>query len=238
MDTYVNLFGLEVPFHDVLRWFHIILVAYWLGGEWGVFNASTMVARSDLDLDERLRHMETAYRIDILPRSAIVWLLPVGFHMADNYGLSPITGMFIPLVWALTLAWWGLIFAAFMARGTKRGVALTEFDDKIRFIVIPSLIIVGAYMLFTGIIPTTGEEVGQYWLAAKVTLFGCIMIIGLLLRFTMKNWAVAFFRLREEGSKPDIEEIFTTTLARARIYAYIYWVSIGTMAFIGVTKAF
>jgi len=48
-----------------LKWAHIIAMAYWLGGEWGVFNASRPITDTSLSLEERRRHMETAYRIDI-----------------------------------------------------------------------------------------------------------------------------------------------------------------------------
>ncbi len=238
MDSYVNMLGLEIPLHDILRWFHIMLVAFWLGGEWGVFHAAGNVADGSLSLEERLRAMELVYRIDILPRSAIIWLLPVGFHMADNYGLSPITGHYITLVWVLTFAWWLLMLAAFRARGTAKAIRLTDIDNRMRYVLIPALILVGGSMLVTGKIPTTGDDISQYWLAAKLTFFGFILIIGLLLRHTMKQWAVGFMRLREEGSTPEVNAIFTKSLAQARIYAYVYWVCIGSMAFIGVTKAF
>jgi hypothetical protein len=230
---------MEIMMHDVLRWMHVIFAAYWLGGEWGVFNASTNVANADLTIDDRLRHMETAYRIDILPRSAIIWLLPVGFQMGDTYGLSPISGIGIPIIWVLTAIWWCIIFASFKHRGTALGIKITEFDDKIRYIVIPGLWFLGGYTLLTDKVFNTGEEVfGTYWFAIKLVMFGFILIIGLALRIIMKGWAVAFRRLREEGSTPEIEAMFTNTLATGRKCAYIYWVSIITMAFIGVTKPF
>ena len=55
--------------HAVLKWFHIIAMVYWLGGEWGVFQTSYNVINRKLPMDERKRHMETAYRIDILART-------------------------------------------------------------------------------------------------------------------------------------------------------------------------
>lgn len=230
---------MEIYMHDVLRWMHVIFAAYWLGGEWGVFNAATNVANPDLDLDDRLRHMETAYRIDILPRSSIIWMLPVGFSMADDLGLSPISGMWTTVVWIVTAIWWCLIFAAFKNRGTKLGIKITEFDDKIRYFIIPALWTLGGYTLITGNLLFVGDDVGEiYWFATKLTMFGFILIIGLSLRFTMKKWAVAFHRLAEEGSTPEIEHIFSSTLRQARKHAYLYWVSIATMAFIGVTKPF
>ena len=49
---------------DILRWVHILAMVYWLGGEWGVFQSSYNVVNHELSMDERRRHMETAYRID------------------------------------------------------------------------------------------------------------------------------------------------------------------------------
>ena len=76
----------------VLRWLHIIAMVYWLGGEWGVFQTSYNVINRNLSLEERRRHMETAYRIDILARTGIITLLPLGLHMGNIYGLQPYGG--------------------------------------------------------------------------------------------------------------------------------------------------
>jgi hypothetical protein len=239
MDTYISIFSLEIPLHDVLRWFHIILAAYWLGGEWGVFNASTNVANSSLSLEERYRHMTTAVMIDILPRSAIVWLLPVGFHMADNYGLSPVQGIWVNVVWVATALWWYLlIWQAFKNRGTQKYVTLTNIDNKIRWFLIPALIFAGSYTIATGKIITTGEEVSQYWFSMKIILFGMTLIIGLYMRYVMTGWVIAFRQLAAEGPSDAIETHISNTLERAKKAAYVYWIFIGTIAFIGVTKPF
>lgn len=71
----------------ILRWVHIIAMVYWLGGEWGVFQTSYHVTNRTLPLPERRRHMETAYRIDILARTGIVLLLPLGFTWANYTAL-------------------------------------------------------------------------------------------------------------------------------------------------------
>ena len=70
----------------MLRWLHILAMVYWLGGEWGVFPTSYNVVNARLALDERRRHMDTAYRIDILARTGIILLLPLGLHMGTLYG--------------------------------------------------------------------------------------------------------------------------------------------------------
>lgn len=223
---------LELYGHDILRWMHVIFAAYWLGGEWGVFNASTNVANAKLSFDERMRHMDVAFKIDILPRSSIILLLPVGFHMAANLGVSPITGIWVPVIWVAVLLWWGLMLMAYRHRGTDLGMTLTNFDTRIRYFVVPALMISGLMSLFTGA-PYTA-----LWFAAKLSIFSFLLIIGLYLRYVMKAWVVSFRKIAAEGSTPEVEKVITDTLARARILAYIYWVGIATVAFLGIAKPF
>lgn len=223
---------LELYGHDILRWMHVIFAAYWLGGEWGVFNASTNVANAKLTFDERMRHMDVAFKIDILPRSSIILLLPVGFHMAANLGVSPLTGIWVPIIWVAVLLWWGLMLMAYRHRGTDLGMTLTNFDTRIRYFVIPALMISGLMSLFTGA-PYTA-----LWFAAKLSIFSFLLIIGLYLRYVMKAWVVSFRKIAAEGSTPEVEKVITDTLARARILAYIYWVGIATVAFLGIAKPF
>ena len=73
----------------ILRWLHIIAMVYWLGGEWGVFQTSYKVVNPALSFDERRRHMDTAFRIDILARMGIITLLPLGLHMGHIWGVLP-----------------------------------------------------------------------------------------------------------------------------------------------------
>lgn len=217
----------------VLRWIHVLLVAYWLGGEWGVFNASANVANARLGLEERRRFFATALDIDIAPRTAIVLLLPVGFHMGANLGVSPLTGPWLAVIWALAVAWVALIWLTYAKRGDRALYArLNRYDDYIRYVLIPVLLGTGAVSL------ASGQPIATKWFAAKLFIFGILLCIGLLLRWTVAVWAEGFRRLAAEGSNPEVEAIFTDSLARARLYAYCYWALIATMAFIGIAKPF
>ena len=127
--------------HLVLKWLHIVAMVYWLGGEWGVFQTSYHVTNPKLSLDERRRHMETAYRIDILARLGIILLLPIGLHMGHNFGVQPLGGNWLVLMWILTAGWIALALTAFAKRGTDAGIRLTRMDDRIRYVLIPALMI-------------------------------------------------------------------------------------------------
>ena len=90
----------------VLKWLHILAMVYWLGGEWGVFNTSTHVINRELSMEERRRHMQTAYHIDYwlvsasLPcfRWACIWA-PSGVSSPTMAGTSLQCGFSLRAGW-------------------------------------------------------------------------------------------------------------------------------------------
>ncbi len=220
---------------DVLRWAHILAMVYWLGGEWGVFQTSYNVVNRTLSLDERRRHMETAYRIDILARTGILMLLPLGLHMGHLYGLQPYGEPWLGLMWGLWAAWIALAWAAFIKRETDTGLLLTRIDEKLRFALIPTIVVV-AGLAFAGHGPLTVGE-GQYWYPAKMILYAFALCIGLGLRFIMRAWTVRFRRLAM-GPDAAEEAALEREIGYGRTLAYIYWVTIASVCFLGATKPF
>jgi hypothetical protein len=223
----------ELP---VLRWLHIVAMVYWLGGEWGVFQTSYNVVNHRLALDERRRHMETAYRIDILARTGIILLLPLGLHMGHLWGVQPLGGGWLALMWLLSAAWLALCWAAFVARETDRSIRVTKIDEAVRYVVIPLLFFAALFSLL-GFGPFKAE-VGLKWYSAKVLVYALLLVIGLLLRFIMREWTVLFRRLATEGNPPEVERRLEQSIAFGRRLAYLYWVGILTVAFFGAVKPF
>ena len=216
----------------VLKWAHIIAMAYWLGGEWGVFNASRYVTDASLSLEERHRHMETAHKIDILPRTGIILLLPLGLHMGNILGVQPLGGPWIVGMWIFVALWLSITFSAFLKRGTDPGLRLTKMDEAIRYVVIPAMLIVAGMSIFG-----SGPLLAK-WYAAKMGVYALLLIIGLALRFIMRDWIIQFRKLAAEGSTPDVEQRLDRALATGRGLAYIYWIGIATVAWFGVAKPF
>jgi hypothetical protein len=220
-----------IPGYLVLKWVHILAVVYWLGGEWGVFQTAYHILNPHLSLAERRHHLETAYRIDILARLGILLLLPLGFQMGAMIGVHPFGAYVVP-VWILMLAWMSLTFSAFLKRGTPTGIRLTLIDEKIRYGVIPLLFGTAVYSL------VTGGPIIAHWYAAKVLVYSLLLVIGLLLRFVMRHWAVIFRQLAETGSTPALERQLAREGSLSRLLAYVYWIGIAGNAFIGVVKPF
>jgi hypothetical protein len=220
---------------SVLKWFHIVAMVYWLGGEWGVFQTARNVVNRSLPMDERRRHMETAYRIDILARTGILLLFPIGWHMGHYWGVQPFGGAAITLVWVVFGLWLLLCWSAFIKRETDTGIKLTIWDERIRYLVIPTMAIVAISSLL-GYGPLNAG-VGQKWFSLKVLLFSGMLVIGLLLRFIMREWT-AMFRILAEGSNPEVENRLEKSLRFGDKLAYTYWVGILSIAFLGATKPF
>ncbi|MEI8648084.1 hypothetical protein P4S73_09555 [Paraglaciecola sp. Hal342] len=224
---------LEMYQLPILRWLHIVAMVYWLGGEWGVFQTSFNVINRKLSMDERRRHMETAYRIDILARTGIIMLLPLGLHMGHIWGVQPLGGNWLTGMWILFALWLGLCWSAYIFRESDTGIRLTKIDEGIRFIVIPALMITSLWSLF-GDGPLMAET-GQKWFSIKMFLYACTLVIGLKLRFIMREWT-ELFRQLATGENAEVEATLDRSIRFGRKLAYLYWILILTVAFFGAVK--
>ncbi len=226
---------LQIQELNILRWVHILAMVYWLGGEWGVFQTSYHVTNSALSIEERRRHMETAYRIDILARTGIVLLLPLGLHMGKIYGFLPILDGWLWLMWLFFATWLGMTWAAFIKRETDLGIRITRTEELLRYPLIAGIVLL-SLMAFTGSGPVEVAE-GSYWYPAKMILYAFTLCIGLYLRHVMRRWT-GFFRILATGPNADVQATLEREVGQARYAAYIYWITISGICFLGATKPF
>lgn len=210
-------------------------MVYWLGGEWGVFQTSYKVVDHKLSFEERMRHMDTAYRIDILARTGIISLLPLGLHMGYLYGVQPLGGGWLTAMWLVYALWFAITYGAFFKRGTKLGDNLRKIEDMSRYLLIPTLIILGISSLL-GHGPFSAGE-GEKWFSAKVLTFGSLLIIGVILRLIMHQWDDKF-KILAEGPNAEVEATLNKSIRLGRSVAYLYWIGIMTTAFFGAVKPF
>ncbi|MEE4338005.1 hypothetical protein [Erythrobacter sp.] len=221
---------------SILRWIHILAMVYWLGGEWGVFQTSYHVTNPALSLEERRRHMETAYRIDILARTGIVLLLPLGLHMGKIYGFVPLLeGAGVWLMWLFFAVWLAMTWTAFIKRETDIGIKVTRAEELLRYPLIAALFIFAA-MAFAGTGPIQSGE-GNDWYPAKMALYAFALVIGLFLRLVMRRWTERF-RVLAAGPDAAQEAALAQEIGLARWSAYIYWITIASVCFLGAVKPF
>ena len=71
----------------------------------------------------------------------------------------------------------------------------------------------------------------------KIFLYGGTLIIGLHLRFVMRQWTTMFRRLvTEPENKAEIEAVLDRSIRVTRREAYLYWIIIMSIAFLCATK--
>lgn len=220
---------------DILRWLHILAMVYWLGGEWGVFQTSYKVVNSALSYDERMRHMDTAYRIDIMARTGIISLLPLGLHMGNIYGIQPLGGAWLTAMWMVFAVWLVFTWLAFANRNKPIGAKLYRIEDWTRYLLIPTLIGTGLASLF-GYGPFSAE-VGERWFSAKVLTYGSALIIGVILRLVMHEWQDKF-KVLAIGPDAQVEAKLAKSIFVGRSVAYLYWILIAGTAYLGAVKPF
>jgi hypothetical protein len=103
-------------------------------------------------------------------------------------------------------------------------------------VVIPLLFFAALFSLM-GSGPFRAAET-QKWFSAKILIYSLLLVIGLKLRFIMRDWTILFRKLEAEGPNTEIENQLDRSLKVGRGLAYIYWIGIATVAFLGATKPF
>ncbi len=223
----MNTFGLW-------QYFHILLFVYWLGADLGVFLASRYVARADLPTPERLRFLEMLLKLDMGPRTALILMVPVGFTLATQLGLTPFAADLLPAIWGFAVLWLILAWRLYLMGRDPSAQSLAKLDHWIRVTVAALFLSLGALSL------VEGTPVIARWLALKMIFFAMVVVIGLLLRRIIRDWAQGFGVLNAPHATAEAIAGANTTIfsayRRATRLAHTLWLLVALIALLGVIK--
>jgi hypothetical protein len=215
-----------------VKYLHVLLFVYWLGGDLGVWMTGKQMIRDDLSLDERLRIRQVGALIDMAPRVCLVLMIPVGFTLASNWG-SQLQGPVLLLLWAFCLAWLWLVWEVHWKKNVPIGKTLGAIDLNLRYVIGTLILGYGLYNL------VGGGPVSEKWLAAKITLYGLIIYNGIMLRKIAGNWQTAFDMIRAGGEQRVAGELqMKANRRRVEPPVLTIWALVAIMGFLGVTKPF
>lgn len=224
---------MNIDGYTLLVFAHVLLFAYWLGPDWGVFVSARRVANEDLTRDQRLQFLMTSVEIDVVPRTTIVLIIAVGFTLSYLSGFAQLSAAFVWAWWLLSAGWLALVWLTgyVLAKGPLRD-RLDRAHLWLRHAVTVFLTGFGAWSL------VAGWPVADKWLAVKLILIGVLLTGGSLLRVIVAGWV-------RELTSPEGSDAFRSasgTVARtypvARRLAYLFWGTTISIAFLGVTKPF
>lgn len=211
---------------------HVVLFAYWLGGDFGVYVCSRYVVRPDLPITERERFLDALMAIDIMPRTAIVLLPAVGLQLATMRGAVDIGAGGLAVVWLLDAIWLSVVWMAYRTLRQPSGARWQQIDVAWRFVLVVGLLWAGVQSL------RQGTPVHSNWIATKLLVYAALLMVGLYLRISIRGWRAGFARLRNGEQGPAVDALFANAHRRARYAAWLFWLLIITMAWLGVTQPF
>ncbi|MEO7385478.1 MAG: hypothetical protein ABIX37_00935 [Gammaproteobacteria bacterium] len=218
---------MDAESHTLLRFIHILLFAYWLGADFGVFLGGGWMSRPGLSIAERNRIRDLVMAIDVAPRVSLVLMLPVGFSLALAWG-APLPAGALPALWILAAAWIGVLLWVHFAHGHPATGAVLRADLAFRTLVLAGMLALG----IRGLAP--GSAVPA-WLAVKFLLFAAIIGDGVVLRWISGQWRPAIER-QAAGEIARAEEMLRVRRQKAIVAALTMWLLVGTAAFIGTVK--
>jgi NADH:ubiquinone oxidoreductase subunit 6 (subunit J) len=128
-----------------------------------------------------------------------------------------------------------MTWTAFIKRETDIGIKVTRAEELLRYPLIAALFIFAA-MAFAGTGPIQSGE-GNDWYPAKMALYAFALVIGLFLRLVMRRWTERF-RVLAAGPDAAQEAALAQEIGLARWSAYIYWITIASVCFLGAVKPF
>ena len=215
--------------HSILLFIHTILMGYWLGGDLGVYLAANRVADPTLPIDERLRFLHLAMKLDMGPRTALIMILPTGFHMASNFGLVSLTPLFLSLIWIGSLIWLALCWAVFLYENIDLGDMFRKIDLSVRYVMLVVIFAISVWSI------TSENSYFDLWLSLKLFCFSIIIALGITLRIVVSKWVIGFKLLRD-GSTEDANEIILSARKKAKPQALSIWALVFICGFLGATK--
>jgi hypothetical protein len=214
--------------YNLLRFAHVLLFAYWLGADLGVFLAGGVMSRPGLAVAERNRVRGILMDIDLAPRIALIGMLPVGFQLALSWG-APLPASWLPLIWAGAGAWIAMALFIHFSHGRPVIGRLLRLDLWLRVLLLTAFCAL-AWQQWRS---TTSQT--PLWLILKFVVVALIVVDGMVLRVYSGQWRLAMDRFAA-GDVPGGEALLRVRRRKAATAALVMWALVATAAFLGAVK--
>ena len=213
---------MQIDPYKLVAFFHVVLFAYWLGADLGVFLCGRVSRSKGVSDEVRKAVRGISELIDMGPRTAAVLMVPVGITLSTQYGV-PIGGGGLAVVWVVALLWLATVWTFYFRGNDPLGRMVWKIDMVIRATLMLAFLAAGASSL------SADWPVSDRWLAAKFIVFGLILLDGIWLRLILlRMQKIASGQIA--GSTPPRRVLMCAVL--------LIWVLVTIAAFLGVVKPF
>lgn len=204
---------------------HVLVFAYWLGGDVGAFYASTLLTDTRQPAAARAAAAKVLNNVDMAPRSALILAFPTGYALAATKHWITVPDWTIAAVAVAGLAWLALAWTVHLRHAPKS--LPRRLDLLIRWIALAGLLFIAA----TG---KLGETPLMLFLRLKCAILAAAIGAGLLIRLTLAPFGPAFGKMLAEGPTAETDAVIDRALAQSRPLVLTLWALLLTAAFLGL----
>ena len=169
---------------------HLLVFVYWLGGDIGVFYASTLPTDEKRAAAGRLAAGKIVADVDLAPRFCLLLALPTGLALAAVKGWLQINAIWLAAAFIAAFAW---IYMVVQLHLHHTGVeVMKRLDTELRLAFLAALLIAGVGGL-------AGVFFIPLFLSLKFLVLAFAIAMGLLVRRALKPFGPAYVSLAAEG---------------------------------------
>ena len=214
---------------DITLILHLLLFAYWLGGDIGVFYSSGFAINSKHSLEARQIAGKIMINLDLVPRLCLSLMLTVGGILSESYGIEhdPLFRLGIIL---LGPVWFSVLLYIHFNEGTDLVKRITRIDYIFRWVMMFAIII-SVTMDWT-----SGRLDSEPWIGAKLLLFAALIFCGIMIRKYIGGFAQGIHKIASGSINSQENKAMANSLSRCRVFVLTIWVILLVEAAIGVIK--
>lgn len=204
---------------------HLLVFAYWLGGDLGAFYASSLLVDPDRPPQARAAAATILMTVDMAPRMGLIFAFPTGLAVSITRGWLDLSPVWIAPAFGAAALW---AIAAWLVHLKAGPAALAaRFDAAVRWI---GLIAFGA----AGAAGLLGLLDMPAFLALKLAILGFAVACGLMIRRALKPFGPAFAALISGSADARADQVIAASLAHAKVYVLMIWAGLISAAALGV----
>lgn len=202
---------------------HILIFVYWLGGDLGVFYASTILTDTKTSPQGRIIAAKVLAQVDMAPRTAMILTLPTGLTLAAMAGYLSLSVLLLAIIWVLSLAWLALAWTIHLTHLPPSSL-WRKADLGVRAILIVALL----GLALSGLVPL--------FLGLKMAILATTIAMGLLIRRALAPFGSAFATMITTGPTSETDHIIVKSLNQSRPAVVCIWLLLLIAALIGIAK--
>ena len=215
---------------DIALLMHLLLFAYWLGGDIGVFYSSGFAVNRKLSRGARQAAGTIMMNLDLIPRLCLSLMLTVGGILTHYYGIDHPLWQMVGIILLGPIWTCSLIYIHFN-EGTDLVKTMTKIDYYFRWIMVFTLIASVSYAFYF-----TDRLNANPWIGAKLIIFAALIFCGIMIRKYIGGFIKGIHNIATDNINEADDIAMAESLSKARVFVLTIWFLLLVEVWIGVAK--